>query len=79
MVRWVFVWIQKAVRDGAFHIQIRKISKTQNLFSTNSLYQIEIAQIETYIRAIHVDKNLRHRRAEVKLVQVESSGRDLHE
>ena len=25
------------------------------------------------------DKNLRHRRAEVKLVQVESSGRDLHD
>ena len=34
------------VREGAFHIQIRKIPKTHNLSGTNSQYQIETARIE---------------------------------
>ena len=67
---------KRPVRDGAFHIQIRKIWKTQNVFVTNSQYEIETAQIETYVRPNHVDKKCW---AAVKLVQVESSGRDLHD
>ena len=47
---------KRPVREAAFHIQIRKILKYQNLVGTNSQYEIATAQIETYVRPNHVDK-----------------------
>ena len=57
-------------------------SDLQDPENSKSLWYKFTTEIETQIGpVIRADKNLRHRRAEVdlKLVQVESSGRDLHE
>ena len=63
------------VREGAFHIQIRKIPKTHNLSGTNSQYQIETARIEAQM----LSEWMKVIEVKLLLVQVEWSRRDLHE